>query len=411
MGLKARRTKEFENQLAALANDSLDAVETYKDIRSACVTWQKKFKEGAERRDGIGGLVWLQADLQTWGYFGGVEYPLNQAQHYWILFGKSEDRFRKNMIVEINPPREGINRNVQGIVARDRNGRRWLLHGGRLHPKGKRITESDFDEIYAHKRIKVSYSDRSTKLFHPVVCIDRRADEVQRITADFVSACHFVRLHYTLGSQAASLQKKLEDFAQSNPESETPKKRRALDEAIIDPKHARVRNHLAAYLNKKGVKHTNERIRGWGPDLIALFAKPILFEIKTQASASDIQKGLGQLLLYEKILKTEVRKILLLPSMPKAFLVETLREFGVDVLTYDTGGRISKFSSLRDCSNRSIPTSFGCAAIGGKTGIGVPDPSSRFMSTRPGFRSGRRGLACLAAEKHDDRATRPGTPR
>jgi hypothetical protein len=114
----------------------------------------------------------------------------------------------------------------------------------------------------------VRYSDGSTKFFHPVVCIDTQPEEVQRLTADFVSACNFVCLHYTLGSQAASLQKALEDFAQSNPESEEPKKRRALDEVIIDPKHARVRNHLAAYLDDKGVKHTNERVRGWGPDII-----------------------------------------------------------------------------------------------------------------------------------------------
>jgi hypothetical protein len=55
----------------------------------------------------------------------------------------------------------------------------------------------------------------------------------------------------------------------------------------------------------------------------------------------------GQLLLYEKILKAEVRKILLLPSRPKVFLVEALREFDIDVLTYDPSGKISKFASLK----------------------------------------------------------------
>jgi len=125
----------------------------------------------------------------------------------------------------------------------------------------------------------------------------------------------------------------LEDFAQSNPESEKPRKRRALDEATIDPKHARVRNHLAAYLDKKGVKHTNERINGWGPDLIALLAKPILFESKQRYPRPIFKRGWPVCCSMKKILERPFRKILLLPSMPKPSLVAHLREFDVDVLT------------------------------------------------------------------------------
>jgi hypothetical protein len=85
-----------------------------------------------------------------------------------------------------------------------------------------------------------------------------------------------------------------------------------------------------------------------------LLPKPILFEIKTKTSASDVQKGLGQLLLYEKILEREVRKILLLPSMPKASIVAYLKESDVDVLTHGSRGKRSKFSSLESLFKSAI---------------------------------------------------------
>src|SRR6202041_3180716 len=96
--------------------------------------------------------------------------------------------FRDTMIVEINPPIEG-KRNVQGVIATDSTGRRWILHGGRLHPKGVRVTEKMFDEVYDGQRAIVRFSDGDSSEYHPVACLDGKANDLQYDISEFVGAC------------------------------------------------------------------------------------------------------------------------------------------------------------------------------------------------------------------------------
>jgi hypothetical protein len=67
-------------------------------------------------------------------------YSEKRETRYWDLFGFSNDQPKElsyvTIVVEINPPTEGLNKRVQGAIARDDNGNIWILHRGKINITG-----------------------------------------------------------------------------------------------------------------------------------------------------------------------------------------------------------------------------------------------------------------------------------
>lgn len=74
----------------------------------------------------------------------------------------------------------------QGVLAKDDRGHRWLLHQGRLHPRGMRITEDKFDAVVTARRVKVRCADGTVAGCHPVTDLDQPADQEQSDVAAFI---------------------------------------------------------------------------------------------------------------------------------------------------------------------------------------------------------------------------------
>lgn len=328
MTLKLSRSIPFASRLRSIGKRDLVAVENLNEIKAAVTVWENKFKAGAEPKKGFSGTVWWHPTIGTWGHFTTSDQP-----HYWIPFGRSANRFRETMIVEINPPIEG-KRHVQGVVATDSEGRRWILHYGRLHPKGARVKEEMFDAVYDGQRTTVRFSDGDTREYHPVACLDGKASDLQYDISEFVGACQIIRTYYTQGVAAAALEKQVEEAERGRPESDEPYTRGAQDAQVIERKHGKVWKALSAYLKRLSIQHNNDRVGRWGPDLVTLEAPHILFEIKCDIQASDIQRGLGQLLLYERMLEKPYRKVLLVPEKPNPDIVPHLTALEVEVSVY-----------------------------------------------------------------------------
>jgi len=191
----------------------------------------EKFKKGAHSRKGMAVCV-ASTNLQTWEFWSvDISY---RRRNYWILFGKSETRFRQNMIVEINPPREGINRNVQESLLRDQSADDGCCMEVAFIEGQKRITKTILQGLPAEKDQKFA-TGWLDKFFTGGVhrWTTRRGPTAY---ADFVSACNFVRLH-TRGGISRVNSEEVEDFAQSNRKSESPRSA-SLRRGDIDPKHA-----------------------------------------------------------------------------------------------------------------------------------------------------------------------------
>jgi hypothetical protein len=63
----------------------------------------------------------------------------------------------------------------------------------------------------------------------------------------------------------------------------------------------------------------------------------LLLEIKTDNAAADVYTGIGQLIVYPKLLPRLAghRRILLLPGSPSGVLIEAIRECGIELHSYD----------------------------------------------------------------------------
>lgn len=342
MTLKLNRSSHFTSRLRLIGKKDLVAVEGLNEIRAAVTVWENKFKSDAEPKKGFSGTVWWHSAIGTWGHFT----TLPNKSNYWIPFGRSSNRFRETMIVEINPPIKG-RRHVLGVVATDSADRLWILHRGRLHPKDVRVTEKMFDAVYDGQRATVRFSDGASREYHPVTCLDGNASDLQSDLSEFVGACQIIRTYYTQGEVAAALEKQVEEAERGNPESDQPYTRSAQDAQVIERRHGKVWKSLSAHLERMSIEHSNSRVGRWGPDLVTLEAPNVLFEIKCDIQASDIQRGLGQLLLYESMLNKPYRKVLLVPERPNSDIIQHLAALKIEVSVYKANGGVIIFPGLQ----------------------------------------------------------------
>lgn len=318
------------------------ALEESKKIHEAAEIWKKKFTQGAETLSG--GTVSWNSRIATSARFD-IPDTDHSGRSYWIVFGRSRTQFKKNLIVEINPPVAGIPHGVQGVFARSPSGHIWVLHQGRLHPKGTRITQDLFDKLYAGARVNVRFSDGQAVPYHPVADIDGHALQVQDSVAAFVGQCNRIRVHYMEGEDEASLVERVEEAETSSPESTQPYVLAAQDEKLIERTHGKLWHALVDLLDRKKIPHTNSRVGRWGPDLRTKSVPFIMFEIKTESKATDIQRGVGQLVLYEKMLGRSFDKVLLLPTLPSPPVVKYLAELGVRIVAFKRSHRKITFGS------------------------------------------------------------------
>ncbi|TPI27878.1 hypothetical protein FJ414_28240 [Mesorhizobium sp. B3-1-6] len=314
----------------------LEAIEAAAAIHASMNLFERKFAARGRTIPGLGtGAIW-QERLGIWGHFSesGRRTPPDK---YWNVFGQQPVRLRQNMLVEINPPGSGKNLNRQGVLARDDRRHRWLLHQGRLHPRGIRITEDMFDSVATKRRVKVRYADGAVAACHPVTDLDQSSDQVQIDLAQFVDLCARVRVHYQLGDAARRMFERINAAeASSSPERQGAYSLPPLPARKAERRHADIWHALAKELDALGVEYANSRFGRYGPDLFAQTPKDsLLFEIKADASASDIQRALGQLQLYEHLSGQVCRKIMVLPEAPPAPIVQALSVLGIELLHFE----------------------------------------------------------------------------
>jgi hypothetical protein len=317
----------------------LEAIEEAAAIHASMDLFERKFSARGRAIAGLGhGAIW-QEPLGVWGHFSESGRPM-PPDKYWNVFGQQPMRLRQNMLVEINPPGSGKNLNRQGVLAKDDHGHRYLLHQGRLHPRGIRITEDMFDAVTTARRVKVRYADGTVASCHRVTDIDQPAEQVQNDVAAFVDLCARVRVHYQLGDAARQMLERINAAeASSSPERQGAYSLPPMPARTAERRHADIWHALVKELDALGIQHANNRFGRYGPDLFAQTSKdPLLFEIKADAMASDIQRALGQLQLYEHLGGRACRKIMVLPEAPAEPIVRALSALGLELLLFERRG-------------------------------------------------------------------------
>ena len=323
-------------------DDELTAIEGRGEIRTAVTAWRRKFSANAEPlRAGLGAGTCLHPALGIWGHFRRRVRD-DGSPRYWNAFGMARRHLRRNIVVEINPPPQFRYGNMQGVLARDDSGARHLLHKGQLRIPDRHIAAEEFEAVTSCSRRTVRYSDGRAVECYVVANIDDAAEELQRQMALFIGECERVRRYYGTDRQDAEGDHRAEEAERSSPELTGTYHVGPRDPAVIKRRHGRVWRALADALDEIGCRHTNQRVAGWGPDLRTFGEDvPLLFEIKSRLTASELQCAVGQLFIYERLLGREYRKVLVLPDALSPAVGAAVRELGLEVLTWrERGARI-----------------------------------------------------------------------
>lgn len=320
--------------------ETFTAIETKKAVRAAVQLWTSKFTKGATALGPAKSHIIWQASAGVWGTFYSGSVSADGGGNYQHAFGQYPHRSDK--VVEINIPGGGINTNVQGLIATDSLKRRWVMHQGRLHPGKVRVTEDMFDHVAGRERTAVVFSDGSVAHYHKVACLDAPDQSVPEQMASFVADCIKVRLHYTVGEEAAR-----QEAAVLAAEKQGSYVVPAQDEKVAYRHHADVWHALTRNLDGLGIKHSNGRIGRHGPDLRTICKSPVLFEIKSGCTAQELQQAVGQLFLYEKLLRSNYRKVIVIPDSPSEAMADAISRLGLGMLIYSGRGRTIRFEARR----------------------------------------------------------------
>ncbi len=332
---------------------NMKAIEKGREVSAIATLWQHAFRAGAtvvgplEGRD----VLWHER-LGIWGSFGKTRGKAG-IERDWNPFGQKPVSFRSNIVVEINQPPAGIDRNVQAVFARDDAGNPWLLHQGRMSVSGSRVTEADFIAATTLKPIDVAFSDGSLGAYHKVVQLNLPASAVQKSISAFIARCAQARTFKLADG------KPLPDLGQAQewergftPEAIGAFQIGARDAQIGYRRHGAVQRALAAELARREKPHSNDRVGQYGPDLFTYGTGPkVLFEIKSGTSAGEVFAAVGQLHIYDRLLGGGYRKVLVVPAGIGEALKGPVAALGIDSVEYRREGQRIIFcsSSLSRC--------------------------------------------------------------
>lgn len=244
----------------------------------------------------------------------------------------AEGRSGRDWIVEINPPKIPDRADGLSAIAIDPLKRRWLLRQGILHENqpSERIEADRFSDLTGLKSVQLEDAARH---WYPVEMLDF-APATPLGTLEFVARCALAR-----GGDGSSLPADeaelfgAPEIAQSYtlPASTT-------SEREVRRRQGEVWEALERLAREKGGELRKPRhAKGYEVDgLLRIRAKSVLIEIKTTTSAADVYTGVGQLLLYRKIIPklADAELVLLLPGPVAQLFVEALSSHSIRILTY-----------------------------------------------------------------------------
>ena len=241
--------------------------------------------------------------------------------------------------VEINAPRKAADANGLATVARDASGRRFLLRQGWLQAN----PDSDGDvrgELFRKLTglVPVQVSGETTptpRQWYVVADLEQAPADVCAQTSDFVLRCAEARAATIEGSLPMTPSPPL--VAGDEVGGTFTRKAIVQPEKEVNRVQGEVWLKLQELLKSPGPGLSKLRHQaGYEVDgIIGAGEGRILLEIKTGKSAADVYEGVGQLMLYSRMLGLEDhRKVLLLAFEPSAALVEATTSCGVELYSY-----------------------------------------------------------------------------
>jgi len=318
-----------------LATPKLALVTDPAESRRAFGEWRKAMLAGAVQR---GSLYWLPE--------GGIVMRPGrsgrEADEDRTEFGV--DPTGRSWAVQINEPRIAGDHNSLSAIGVSASGERFLLRQGFLRPNepgGHTISGTEFVSRSGLRPAAVAAEGLAARRQWFIVCrLDSSPEQVRLATSRFVDRCAAARATSDAGE--APVEVSPEDLFSSGESggSYTIGARPAQGSRTILRRHGMVWLSLAELLTEAGISIRKGRHPlGFEVDaeIEGARTRPLLVEIKADASAGDIHAGVGQLHLYPRLLRrlASYDRALLLPRMPAREVRAAVEGCGIAVHTYD----------------------------------------------------------------------------
>lgn len=327
-----RGAADLELTLAGrLAVRSLEMMPELSGVDAALGEWLEALRQGS--RPDRGNRLWMSGEMVMLK----ASPSGKRANAFDVQLGIHSSG--KPWSVEINAPGAPADPNGLVSVAADTDGRRFVLRQGRLRPNPDsdgEVEGAKFRTLSGLEPVIVTGAvSKIARDWYVVADIDGSAEEIRRQTGEFVHACARARLL----SKGLVLPQPAPPTLASDEKGGVFVKRAkdATPEKEILRRQGEVWLALRRVVEEAGFHLVKLRHdAGYEVDGIILGGPSrILIEIKTSASAADIYEGVGQLVLYSRMLDlSDHRRVLLLPGKPSAALVSAVEAEGLMISTY-----------------------------------------------------------------------------
>lgn len=248
--------------------------------------------------------------------------------------------------VGLNMPREPGT--VDGLtqVGTDGSDKVWLFRQGWLKRSGDRPNDimDDFEELTDLRRdFKTPSSDPrndNTRIWFKVCELTADPQTIREQTGEFVRRCQKARDlfdHPSLSPVPERIRQHsemLNDVLEPTGTYRVPPR----DAYLVRMLHGDVVNTLSRKLKECGIRNWKPKhVGGYEGDLAVGDGRGLIFEVKTAASAGDIQTAVGQLMLYRQLIAAVSRHepVLLLPVLPAEPLLAAVEACGITCFTYE----------------------------------------------------------------------------
>jgi hypothetical protein len=281
-------------------------------------------------------VLW-SSRLGIWLYTGKT-----QEGRYWNAFGIGKPKIRAHIPItcEINFPVGGIDRRIGGALARDRKGRVFVVHRGRIGGGKKGIGKSLFADHYRGVWEIMEDGDEETTVALIGVLNSPR---LVRQVAQYIHKISEIK--ETASYRSSQLEMKFEPITFR----ETLIGERYCDlerDKDSECDHGLVVRDLADCLRRRRMKMGNDGCH----DLFIANdegAMTAIFQIKTTPTPLSLHAGASQLLLNSLRCTPPPRLILVIPEKPDGALEERLKKLGIDILPYIWSKDQAQFPGLQ----------------------------------------------------------------
>lgn len=309
----------------------LEMMPELSDVDAALGVWLEALRQGS--RPDKGSRLWMSEEMVMLKASASDK----RASAFDVQLGVHSSG--KPWSVEINAPGAAADPNGLVSVATDTGGRRFVLRQGRLRPNPDsdgEVEGAKFRTLSGLEPVVVTGAvSKIARDWYVVADIDGSAEEIRRQTGEFVHACARARLL----SKGLVLPQPAPPTLASDEKGGVFVK--PAKDATPEKEILRLQGEVWLALRRivEGAGFDLVKLRheaGYEVDGIILGGPSrILVEIKTGASAADIYEGVGQLVLYSRMLDlSDHRRVLLLPRKPSETLVSAVEAEGLMISTY-----------------------------------------------------------------------------